>query len=270
MDKYSVHRTNVIGAGEVGTARTVDMDKNSIHQTNSTFWGTKGNDILGTTALPLYGAFVSEEKCQLFGDVSGKKMLEIGCGTGHSLQYQGDRKASELWALDISENQIEKAKQHLATCGLSAKFICSPMEEECGIPLDYFDFVYSIYAIGWTTDLEGTFCRIASFLKKDGVFIFSWSHPIHKCVVAENDMLVFKKCYFDESWYSVSLDEATLTLSDRKLSTYVNALSKAGFVIEQMIEQSDDELMQARGDSNDFAKKAKMLPVTFVIKARKL
>ncbi len=116
--------------------------------------------------LPFYGAFISEEKCQLFGDVSGKKMLEIGCGNGQSLQYQGDRKASELWGMDISEKQIEKAEQYLTTCGLSAKLICSPMEEECNIPVDYFDFVYSIYAIGWTTDLVGTFRRIASYLKK--------------------------------------------------------------------------------------------------------
>jgi len=268
MDKNSVNRTNIIGAGEVGRAISIDMDKDTIHQTNCLFWDTKGNDILGTTALPKYGAFVSEEKCQLFGDVSGKKILEIGCGTGHSLQYLGERKASELWGIDLSKEQIEKAKQHLASFGLSAKLICSPMEEECGIPVDYFDFVYSVYAIGWTTDLEGTFRRIASYLKKDGVFIFSWSHPIHKCVAVENDMLVFKKCYFDESWYSVSLDKSALTLSDRKLSTYVNALAKAGFVIEQMIEQSDDEMMQSRDD--DFAKKAKMLPVTFVIKARKL
>lgn len=73
MDKNSVHRTNIIGAGEVGSAVTIDMDKNSIHKTNSLFWDTKGNDILGATALPYYGAFVSEEKCQLFGDVSGKR-----------------------------------------------------------------------------------------------------------------------------------------------------------------------------------------------------
>ncbi|TGE36029.1 class I SAM-dependent methyltransferase, partial [Desulfosporosinus fructosivorans] len=66
------------------------------------------------------------------------------------------------------------------------------------------------------------------------------------------------------------LDEGTLTLSDRKLSTYVNALAKAGFVIEQMIEQSDDEIMQLRDDNSDYAKKAKMLPVTFIVKARKL
>ncbi|PWW00942.1 methyltransferase family protein [Paenibacillus cellulosilyticus] len=263
MDK----RTNVIGGGEVG-AITVDMDQHDIHKTNSLFWDTTGNDVLGATSLPLYGAFVSEEKCQLFGDVSGKKLLEIGCGSGHSLQYQGERHAAELWGMDLSENQIEKTRQHLTACGLSANLICSPMEDECGIPDNYFDFVYSVYAIGWTTDLDGTFGRIASYLKKDGVFIFSWSHPIHKCVAAEDNRLVFKKNYFDESWYSVSLGESTLALSDRKLSTYVNALYKAGFVIEQLIEESDDDIMQLK--DSDFAKKAKMLPVTFVIKARKL
>ncbi|HBF39049.1 MAG TPA: class I SAM-dependent methyltransferase [Firmicutes bacterium] len=217
-------------------------EKYSVYKTNSFYWNTKGNDFLGAIALPFYGAFISEEKCHLFGDVTGKKLLEIGCGNGQSLQYHGERNVSELWGMDISEKQIAKAKQHLTECGLSAKLICSPMEEDCGIPEDYFDFVYSIYAIGWTTDLDGTFYRIASYLKKDGFFIFSWSHPIHKCVAAENDMLTFNKCYFDESWYSVSLDGGVLSLSDRKLSIYVNALAKTGFVIEQMIEESDDDL----------------------------
>lgn len=123
-----------------------------------------------------------------------------------------------------------------------------------------------------TTDLEGTFCRIASYLKKDGVFIFSWSHPIHKCVVEENNRLAFNKRYFDEYWYSVSPDfcQGELTLSDRKLSTYVNALAKAGFVIEQMIEETDNEIIQMHDENDDFVKRAKMFPVTFVIKARKL
>lgn len=267
VEKNSNQRTNIIGAGEVGYAISLDMDKDTVHKTNEVFWNIKGNEVVGTTVLPLYGAFISEEKCQLFGDVKGKKVLEIGCGTGQSLQYIGERKASELWGIDISIEQIEKAEQYLATYDISAKLICSPMEEECGIPEDYFDFVYSVYGIGWTTDLDGTFCRIASYLKKDGVFIFSWSHPIHKCVASENDMLVFKKNYFDESWYSVSIDGGVLSLSDRKLSTYVNALAKAGFVIEQMVEQSDDGILKSK--ESNFSQKAKMLPVTFVIKARK-
>lgn len=50
------------------------------------------------------------------------------------------------------------------------------MEDELDVPRDYFDYVYSIYGIGWTTDLQGTFDKIASYLKKDGIFI------VRKCI----------------------------------------------------------------------------------------
>lgn len=249
------------------------MEKNSVHQINSSYWDTIGNEYLGAIVLPLYGPYISEEKCRFFGDVSEKKVLEIGCGNGRSLQYLGERKAAELWGIDLSQKQIEKAEQHLTGCGLSANLICAPMEEECGIPADYFDYVYSVYAIGWTTDLEGTFRRIASYLKKGGAFIFSWSHPIHKCVVKKDDGYIFQKCYFDESWYSVPFElcKGALALSDRKLSTYVNALAKAGFMIEKMIEEPDDAVMRLSDEnSSNSVKRAKMLPVTFVMKAIKL
>lgn len=266
MEKNTDKRTNIIGAGEVGYAVSAELNESSIHQTNSQFWDTLGNEIIGTTALPFYGAFVTEDKCRLLGEISGKRVLEICCGRGHSLAYIGKQQPAELWGTDISQNQIQISQEYLNSCGLKAKLICAPMEEECGLPLNYFDLIYSIYGIGWTTDLEGTFTRIASYLKKDGAFIFSWSHPIHKCVAAEEDMLVFKKSYFDESWYTVSVGGGSLSLADRKLSTYVNALIKAGFAIEQLVEESEEDRFQ----SDAFSAKAKMLPVTFVIKARKL
>ncbi|QKS59952.1 class I SAM-dependent methyltransferase [Paenibacillus barcinonensis] len=249
------------------------MDKQRIHETNGIYWDTRGNEFLKAIVLPQYGAFVSEEKHQLFGDVTGLKMLEIGCGNGQSLQYHGERQAAELWGVDISEKQLEKAAQRLAAgCGLEAVLLCSPMEEECGIPASYFDIVYSIYAIGWTTDLEGTFARIASYLRTDGVFIFSWSHPIHRCIVQDDGQYVFRKSYFDEKWHPVSPDyvQGELILADRKLSDYINALAKAGFVIEQMIEESDGDILQMSDDSDDLAGRAAMFPVTFVLKARKL
>lgn len=268
MDKDSNSRTNIIGAGEVGYAIAVDMEEDIIHQANKSFWDEIGNDVVGTTALPFYGAFVSEDKCKLFGDLRDKRVLEVGCGTGHSLEYIGSRGASELWGIDISNEQIAKTRQRLEESDMSAKLMCSPMEDDSGIPKEYFDYVYSVYGIGWTTDLNKTLSNIASYLRKDGVFIFSWSHPIHKCVAMENNRLLFKKNYFDESWYSVSMGGGALSLSDRKLSTYINALSKAGFIIEEMVEESDEDF--TRLSSSGFGKKAEMLPVTFVIKARKI
>lgn len=247
---------------------TVDMDQKTIHDTNEQFWSTKGNDVIGCLALPLYGAFVSEEKVELLGELNDKKVLDICCGTGYSLLYAGNKKAAELWGIDISQKQLDKAESLLNEHGFQAKLLRSAMEEDCGLPKAYFDVIYSVYGIGWSTDLDKTFQLIHSYLKKEGTFIFSWSHPIHKCVSVEHDMLTFKKSYFDDSWYALTLDGKSISLADRKLSTYINALAKAGFVIEELVEQSDEDLINA--SNSKFAEKAGMLPVTFVIKARKI
>lgn len=201
--------------------------------------------------------------------------MEICCGSGHSLKYHADKNASELWGVDISHKQIENADAYLKEHGHTAKFICSPMEAEMAIPINYFDFVYSIYGIGWTTDLQGTFKKIASYLKKDGIFIFSWHHTLNYCVawscnqrkdVIENDTLIFNKSYFDESYFSMPVDGSEIILCNRKISTYINALTKAGFIVEQMVEQTDKETMEAVGDVSDKTKKPRCFRFLFALR----
>ena len=256
------------------------MNRDEILKTNKHYWDTYADLWFGTTALPAYGVhFVTEDELHLFGDVSGKKMLEICCGSGHSLKYHADRNSGELWGVDFSHKQLENAKRYLGENGYTANFICSPMEADMDIPKEYFDFVYSIYGIGWTTDLDGTFQKIASYLKKDGIFIFSWHHTLNYCIawscderkdVIQNNALVMNKSYFDESYFRMPVDGSEILLCNRKISTYVNALAKAGFAIEQMVEQTDEATMHAQGNISDKAKKAKMLPISVLFKARKL
>jgi len=239
---------------------------------NKNYWDAYADNWLDrATTLPSYGWMPTEEDLRLFGNVSGKKLLEICCGSGASLQYHADRGAAELWGLDISRSQLDLAEAHLKEHGHAAKLICAPMEADSGIPSDFFDYVYSIYGIGWATDLEGTFRKIASYLKKDGLFIFSWHHTLNYCVafsiperkiVLEDGKLVFHRSYFDESWFQLPVDDTEVTLCNRKISTYVNALAGAGFVIEQMIEQPDSDAPEAS--------KASMLPMSVCFKARKL
>lgn len=234
----------------------------------------------GTTALPEYGVnFVTENDLQLFRDVAGKKVLEICCGSGHSLKYLADKGAGELWGIDISQKQLDNAKAYLSENGYKANLICSPMEVDTSIPKEYFDYVYSIYGIGWTTDLQGTFNRIASYLKTNGTFIFSWHHTLHYCVAwsceerkdfIDDGKLVFSKSYFDESYFKMPVHDSEIILCNRKISTYVNALAKAGFTIEQMVEQNDNEIMNSAYETNIRIKKAKMCPISVCFKARKL
>ena len=240
------------------------MNRDEILKTNKCYWDTYADLWFGTTALPTYGVhFVTEDELQLFGDVSGKKMLELCCGSGHSLKYHADRNASELWGVDLSHKQIENARRYLSENGYTANFICSPMEAD----------------IGWTTDVDGTFQKISAYLKKDGIFIFSWHHPLNYCIawscderkdVIENNTLVMNKSYFDESYFRMPVNGSEILLCNRKISTYVNALAKAGFVIEKMVEQTDEVTMQMEGDISNKAKKAKMFPISVLFKARKL
>ena len=256
------------------------MLKDEIIEKNKNYWNDHADLWYGTTALPQYGVrFPTEEDLHLFGDLHGKKMLEICCGSGHSLVYNADRGAKELWGIDISQKQLDNASKLLSGYGYSANLICSQMEDELNVPKEYFDYVYSIYGIGWTTDLQGTFDKIASYLKKDGIFIFSWHHTLNYCIawscderreIFDNDNLIMTKSYFDEEYFKMPVHDSEIILCNRKLSTYVNALANSGFVIERLVEESDKASLQAEGELDPKTRKAKMLPLSFCIKARKL
>lgn len=262
-------KKNIVGGKVLGQATNVDMNAVEVHKTNTEFWDTIGNDFLGATSLPIWGGFLPpEDKLNLLEDLSGKSVLEIGCGNGRSLKYAADRGVTDLWGVDISSNQIERTRDFLNSQGISANLICSPMENDCGLPCNHFDLVYSVYGIGWTTDLDKTFKRIHLYLKDNGVFVFGWSHPIHKCVSVENGRLIFSNSYFNEEWYCADMSDKKIMLSNRMLSTYINTLADNGFIIEKLVEQTDRE--KATDANNDYGRKALMLPTAFVIKSRKM
>lgn len=241
---------------------------------NQNSWNAMADDWFGVTALPTYGCLIpTETELQLFGEVYGKIILDIGCGSGHSLKYQGDNGAIELWGLDISSSQIKNAKRYLSECGYQANLFTSPMEVNPGLPEGYFDIVQSIYAVGWSMDLQKTFDLVASYLKQNGTFIFSWDHPFMHCVDVVGSQLVFSGSYFESDLFTFSKSGNEVSLFNRRMSDYINALAKAGFAIEALIEETDKETLErdAAYTSQYYAPcKAKQFPLSFIIKARKL
>jgi SAM-dependent methyltransferase len=104
---------------------------------------------------------------------------------------------------------------------------------------DYFDKAISIYALGWTVDLQKTLANIYQCLKPGGVLVFSWEHPIHSAVEYNDEHLQFKRAYVVEghekhdSWKGVPIVK-----QNRKISTFINELIKTGFIIDKVIEES--------------------------------
>lgn len=75
------------------------MKKNILRQ-NKESWDAIADSFFGVAALPVYGCFIpTEDELGLFPVLKDKKVLDIGCGSGHSLKWCGDKGAEELWGL---------------------------------------------------------------------------------------------------------------------------------------------------------------------------
>lgn len=115
---------------------------------NKKSWDAMADSWFGSTALPTYGCLIpTEDELKLFPNMLNKKVLDIGCGSGHSLRWCGDNGATELWRIGMSTKQIENAKCFLKENGYLPKLFNSPMESDCGLPiLRYciFDICYRL------------------------------------------------------------------------------------------------------------------------------
>ena len=242
---------------------------------NKKSWNVVAHHFNGVDALPNYGPFAQTEKeLGLLEDVANKRVLDIGCGSGHSLLYMAGRRARELWGVDLSEKQIKTAEETLK--GLETHLFCSPMEVDIGLPKLYFDCVYSIYAIGWTTDLTTTFRLIYSYLKQGGSFVFSWDHPLYPHIASQNGQLSLNGSYQEEgvtTYPNFKGENAPMVIPKRKLSTYINELIKVGFTIDSVIESdvsvNYETAPEEVSDRYYSLYKAKRFPTTMIIKVTK-
>jgi SAM-dependent methyltransferase len=203
-----------------------ELKRDEILSINQKGWNEVAPMFYGGTALPKYGPLAgTENELNLMSELDGKKVLELGCGSGHTLAYLSEIKgAGELWGLDISEEQIRFTKEFLEEKNILAKLLLASMDENPGIPENYFDLVLSIYSLGWTPDLSHTLELIYSYLKPGGVFILSWEHPVYRslCYQASLGKYTFEDSYLDEgpildpSWKGVKI--VTITGSYPRIS----------------------------------------------------
>jgi SAM-dependent methyltransferase len=243
--------------------------------TNRAGWNHVAPKFHGGTALPEYGPLApTEDQLGLLDAKSDLCALELGCGSGHSLRYLAERGACELWGIDLSPVQIAFAKETLHPFAPRVRLFESPMEVDPGVPSNHFDLVFSIYGLGWTTDLPATMALVARYLRPGGCFVVSGEHPAYGCLEWNGAQYTVAEPYFTEgprehgSWKGVPI-----VIHRRTLGTFVAQIVEAGLQIEALVETpvhaaavKDAHTDPARWYS---VARARVMPTTLIIKARK-
>jgi SAM-dependent methyltransferase len=251
-----------------------DSEQRRFLAVNEASWNKIAAGTKGRTALPSYGPLCPDEnELKLLGDLQGKVIVELGCGDGHSLAYLHDQGAEELHGLDLSKEQIRNATELALEKEFPASLYCSPMEQDPGIPHDYFDVAVSLYALGWSVDLDTTLGHVVNYLRPGGILVFSWEHPVFSCLKMQD-----KRMYMERSYSEVGVSETLswngdpIVMHKRKISTFINAVAKCGLVVDQIVEGEMREPSETAGDyprrwySQD---RAKLMPTTLIVKAHK-
>jgi len=243
--------------------------------TNRAGWNHVAPMFHGGTALPEYGPLApTEDELELLDAKPDLRALELGCGSGHSLRYLAERGARELWGIDLSPVQIAFAEETLRPFAPRVRLIESPMEVDPGVPSDHFDLVFSIYGLGWTTDLPATMALVARYLRPGGCFVISGEHPVYSCLEWNGTQYTVAEPYFTEgpreygSWKGVPI-----VIQRRTLGTFVGQIIQAGLQIEALVETplNAAAVKEAHVDPARWysAARASLMPTTFIIKARK-
>src|SRR6266545_4082274 len=243
--------------------------------TNRAGWNQVAPLYHGRTALPEYGPLApTEDELGLLDTTPDLRALELGCGSGHSLRYLAERGAGELWGIDLSPVQIDFAEKTLRPFAQRVRLIEAPMETDPGVPADHFDLVFSIYGLGWTTDLPATMALVARYLRPGGCFIVSGEHPVYSCLEWNGTQYIVAEPYFTEgprehgSWKGVPI-----VIQRRTLGTFIGQIIQAGLQIEALVETplNPAAVNEAHADPARWysVARASVMPTTFIIKARK-
>lgn len=187
-----------------------------------------------------YAAFAhGERKLGLLGDVSGKDVLEVGCGGGQNAIALAKWGANAA-GIDVSEAQIEFARQLARREGVEPSFHVGRMEDLSIFTTSSQDIVLSAYAIQYVGDLEKTFREVSRVLRNGGILVFSTNHPITtQGSAGRRGWLV--RDYFSsggrvDRWSFSDGTKAKFRIHHRTFQEYIDALVGAGFVVERIIE----------------------------------
>ncbi len=209
----------------------------------------------------------------LLPDVAGRRVLDLGCGTGGMCAYLRAQGAASVVGIDLSERMLVVA----ASRGLDGVSFRQEAVEELDEPEHAYDVIVSSLMFHYVEDLGAMLARVHRCLAPGGVLVFSTEHPVVTATrnprgsswfCDENGTRLFWALdhYHEEGRREIDWIVRGVVKYHRTIGTWVNALADNGFVLDRLLEpHATPEAEAAQPELLDERRR----PVFLCIRARK-
>ena len=180
-----------------------------------------------------------EADAGLLGPVSGRRVLEVGCGAASAGRWLATRGA-RVTAVDLSAGMLRHAATAARTCGVRIPLVqCDAM----ALPLrdGVFDIAFTAFgAVPFVDDSAAVMREVFRVLRPGGRWVFSATHPMRWIFMDDPGEagLLAVNSYFDRRPY-VEFDRdgtAVYVEHHRTLGDRIRELVGAGFTIRDIVE----------------------------------
>lgn len=186
----------------------------------------------------------------LMPELRDKSVLDLGCGYGWHCLFAREKQASSVIGVDISEKMLQQAREQTNDPAIS--YVQLPIED-IQFENAQFDVVISSLAFHYIQSFADICAKVHAYLKPRGTFIFSVEHPIFTSRDEQdwyydeqgNRMHWPVDQYQSEGVRTTSFLAPNVIKYHRTISTYMNDLIEAGFVLKAVKEpMPSDEMLK--------------------------
>lgn len=181
---------------------------------------------------------------RLLPALEGAVVLDVGCGSGLATRAVATAGADKVVGTDASAKMVDLARRHGAPHGCDIDYVVEDAHHLAAFDTASFDGVTSQLALMDFADLDAALAAIRRVLRADGWLVFVIGHP---CFLAPDTAVVERpggraavavSGYFDERFWRSKNPNGVRRAGNhhRTLSTYLNALIRNGFALEEVEE----------------------------------
>jgi SAM-dependent methyltransferase len=180
-----------------------------------------------------------EADAHLLGDVAGRRILEIGCGSAPCSRWLLKAGARPV-GLDVSGGMLARAAQLNRAGGLPVPLV---QADAGALPLADGSFDLACSAFGglpFVADAEAVLAEVARVLRPGGRFVASVNHPLRWPFPDSPDPADLRVVgsYFDRTPYVETADDGSALYVEhhRTVGDWVRAVLSAGLALEDLVE----------------------------------